>query len=206
MNAHPPLTDLGAWRPLTEQDRPALQRLLEASPEYFGMAYGHPARPQEAELQWLDEPPAHLGFSARHLLGLVDRHGELQAFVESLDDMIAPGVAHLGFFVIHPSHWGTGLAARVYSAWEAGARARGADVIRLGVLEENLRGQQFWLRQGYLKLREREGVEMGSKVHRLWVMAKPLTPLDHDPIAVERWKLAYWARVSRDDPRLPQQA
>lgn len=200
------LAPCGHWRALDATCLDALQALFEASPRYFEMAYGHPARPQEAQRQWADTPPPHLPHGERRLEGLFDRHGRLLAFVESLDDMIAPGVAHLGFFIVHEAHWGTGLAGRVYRAWEAGAKARGADVVRLGVLQENLRGEQFWLSQGFLRLRERHGVEMGEKVHRLWVMAKPLVPVPHDPLSVEAWKQAYWARVPRDDPRLPQQA
>ena len=52
--------------------------------------------------------------------------------------------------------------------------SRGARWLRLGVVQGNARAERFWEKMGYVETRRRLGVEMGTKVHTLRVMAKPL--------------------------------
>ena len=91
-------------------------------------------------------------------------------------DLLAPGVFHLGFFIIESAQQGSGLAAEVHAAYEAWASAQGAPWLRLGVVAANKRAEAFWRRQGYIEVRRREGYALGSLTHQLIVMVKPVPP------------------------------
>ena len=57
---------------------------------------------------------------------------------------------------------------------EAWARASGADWLRLGVVEGNLRAERFWASRGFVPLRTRGGYRTGSRTNVICTMVKPL--------------------------------
>ncbi len=102
------------------------------------------------------------------------RAGALVALAIVVEDLIAPHVWHVGLFIVAGGAHGRGVGRAVYEALEGWMRARGAQWLRLGVVEGNVRAERFWRAQGYTEVRRRHGVEMGRKVNTLLVMAKPL--------------------------------
>ncbi|MBU6436472.1 MAG: hypothetical protein KGQ77_03010, partial [Betaproteobacteria bacterium] len=52
----------------------------------------------------------------------------------------------------------------------------GAQWLRLGVVAQNLRGERFWLRQGYQRIGSRHGIAMGQLRNTVHVMLKPVPP------------------------------
>jgi len=85
---------------------------------------------------------------------LLDLGGSLAAFAqiregpvpECVDDMAARELWR--FYVDHAWH-GQGVAARLMTAVDEAARARGANTLWLGVWERNLRAQAFYLKHGF---------------------------------------------------------
>ncbi len=71
---------------------------------------------------------------------------------------------------------------------------QGAQWLRLGVVQGSARAERFWLRCGYVQVRERGPMAMGRKTNLLRVMAKPLAG---GTIA------EYLALVERDRPETP---
>jgi ribosomal protein S18 acetylase RimI-like enzyme len=108
-----------------------------------------------------------------------------------LADLFAPGVWHLGFFMVSKELQGTGHARAMYEALEAWMKSRGARWVRLGVVEANVRGERFWRGAGFTEVRQRAGYQVAGKAHLLKVMAKPLGSAD--------WE-RYRRLVPRDDP------
>lgn len=98
--------------------------------------------------------------------------GELSVAI----DLLAPGVLHLGFFIIESASQGSGLAGEVHAAYEAWALAQGARWLRLGVVAANKRAEAFWRRRGYIEIKRREGYTLGTLTHQLIVMVKPVPP------------------------------
>jgi ribosomal protein S18 acetylase RimI-like enzyme len=107
------------------------------------------------------------------------------------EDMIDKGVGHIGLFQVATASHGTGLAHDLYQGLEDWLASRGTDVLRLGVLDGNVRGMAFWTRHGFLETRRRQGTAPNGKTHLSYVMYKPLKPLTLE---------AYRLRVPRDDP------
>lgn len=159
---------------LGRDDLPALQRFFEANSRYFLDAEGQEPRPDEALHALEDDPPPEMRFDRKWLLGFLDGDDELLAMAQINSDFLAPGVWHLGLFIVASARHGTGLAAQAYAALEAWAREHGARWMRLGVIDGNTRAERFWRKAGFLETRRREGVEMGQRVNALIVMCKPL--------------------------------
>jgi ribosomal protein S18 acetylase RimI-like enzyme len=100
-------------------------------------------------------------------------------------------VWHIGLFVVATSLHGGGVAQRWYGGIERWARDRGAQWLRLGVVEGNTRAERFWQGRGFSECRRRSGITMGQRCNTIRVMFKPLaagTPSD------------YLSLVTRDRP------
>jgi GNAT superfamily N-acetyltransferase len=169
----------------------ALQRFFEASPEYFVIVTGEPAWPDDAHEEIHDELPEGWPFTKKWVIGYLDDEGEVQSVANVVSDLLAPGVWHIGLFIVATARHGNGDAPLLYRSLEAWARQNGARWMRLGVVAGNARGQRFWERMGFVEVRRREGVAMGKLTHTLRVMAKPLAGGSLDD---------YLALVPRDRP------
>lgn len=193
MPLNPPLfTTSGlAVQTLEAADVPALQALFDANPAYFQAVNGRPARPDEAQQEFDEVPPAHLPFATQWKAGIFDGDGELVGMLVLLSDFCADGVWHLGLFLLASRLHGRGLAAAVHHALLAWARARGAQWMRLSVVVGNARAERFWARHGYAEVRRRLGIDTGGRLNDARVMVKALGDRGLD---------AYLARVPRDHP------
>ena len=181
------------WRcvELAPSHIPRLQAFFEANPEYHVAVNGEPPRPEEARDEYESMPPAGWPFGRKWVLGYVERGEEMVGMADVLSDLFAPGIWHLGTFIVATRLHGSGTAAAMYEALEAWMRANDARWVRLGVVAGNARAERFWERRGYRELRRREGVAMGRKVNAIRVMAKPLVPGE--------WS-DYFDKVGRDRP------
>jgi GNAT superfamily N-acetyltransferase len=170
---------------------PELQAFYEANPEYWLLVHGHPPAPGEAA-EGFDFTPPEMPYSVLPVWLIRDRASRrLVGDLWIATDLMAPGVSHLGFFMVETARHGSGFAAELHAAYEAWAASAGARWLRLGVVESNLRALAFWQRMGYVEVRQRSGVTIGALTHTLRVMAKPL----------ERNTLAeYFSAVPRDRP------
>ena len=175
-------------------DLPALQRFFEANPQYFLDSSGEGPAPDEAVRELEDDPPPGMTFTRRWLVGFADDTGELSAMANVSSDFLAPGIWHLGLFMVASSLHGTGAARTIYGALEAWAREHGARWMRLGVIVGNTRAERFWAKAGYIETRRRTGIPMGQHVHALSVMCKPLAGGS---------SADYLALVERDRPETP---
>jgi GNAT superfamily N-acetyltransferase len=175
---------------IREEELGELQRLFEEAPGYNELAEGQPVAGDAARETYDARPPSEWPYSRRWLIGF--REGpELVAVADVVSDLLAPGVWHVGLFLLPERRHGTGLAPRAYEALETWMRASGAHWLRLGVIEGNLRAERFWRRRGYVETRRRGGVAMGRKTQTIIVMAKPL---------VGGTLARYLALVPRDRP------
>ena len=162
-------------RVLGAGDVAELQRFFDANPEYFVAVNGEPARPDEAEHELADAPPAGMPYREMVLLGFADRaSGELDGMATIVADFIAEHVWHVGLFIVATALHGSGAAQALYRKLERWMVERGARWVRLGVVQGNEKAERFWQRSGYVQVRERGPLQMGRKTNLLRVMAKPL--------------------------------
>jgi GNAT superfamily N-acetyltransferase len=158
---------------LGPESEPILQRFFDANPAYFVTVSGEPAGPNEARDEIRDEVPAGMSYTSRWMLGWADAGGELAAMADGVCDLLAPGVWHIGLFIVATSRHGGGDARTLYRSLEDWALANGAAWMRLGVVQGNVRAERFWQAQGYVETRTRT-VAMGRRTNVVRVMHKPL--------------------------------
>lgn len=165
---------------LTAELESTLQRFFDANPEYFQAVLGEPAGPDEAHEEIHGELPAGWTFTKKWLVGYLEADGSLVAMANVVSDLLAPGVWHIGLFIVATSRQGTGAAQRLYRGLEEWAASNGASWLRLGVVQGNARAERFWQSLGYVETRTRTGVQMGKRTNALRVMVKPLGNLTLD--------------------------
>lgn len=176
-------------------DAPLLQVFLDANPEYFERIGGAPPKPDEADTELAERPPAELSWREHFNIGLWREAAETApeligiAIVDS--DLVIEGCWHVALFIVATTLHGQGIAPRSYQALEQWAETQGARWMRLGVVLGNARAEAFWQRQGFVELRRREGVPANDRLNTVRVLLKPLREPDVAP---------YLALVGRDRP------
>ncbi len=176
---------------LVASDVPALQLFFEENPEYFLAVNGDPPRESEAQEEFDDLPPAEMSFNKKWLIGFTEESGKLVGFAGILSDILAAHVWHVGTFIVATSLHGTGVALTFYEAMESWMASNGAQWVRLGVVEGNVKAERFWRKLGYSEVRKRIGIQMGSRTNTVRVLVKPLS---NGTIA------QYLSLVERDNP------
>ena len=144
-------------RPFQPQDAPALAALFHASVHRIGRPHYSPAQVDA----WAPAVPDPARFRARAadgraLLVAVDESGAPLAY----GDLEADG--HIDHLFCRPDAAGTGVAAAVYAALEAEARARG--IGRLYV-EASEPARRFFLKQGFVLVARRDFEIAGVAIH-----------------------------------------
>lgn len=152
-----------------------IQAFNDANPEYWQLTHGHPPPRDDAERAFDAHPPPDMSYSEDLWFIVRERaSGAITAQIAVATDLLAPGVYHLGFFIVATRCWGSGLAARLHGAYQHWAVERGARWLRLGVVEANRRARVFWEGLGYAEVQCRDDCELGVLRHRLFTMVKPL--------------------------------
>ena len=154
---------------------PLLQRFFDDNPAYFLAVQGEPAGPAEAHEEIHGVPPPEWPFTKKWLVGYVDEDGRLAAMANVISDLFAPGVWHIGLFIVASTRHGQGVAQALVDELEAWTRACGADWLRLGVVQGNTRAERFWISRGFTAVRLRGGYRMGLRTNIVCTMFKPLT-------------------------------
>lgn len=112
---------------------------------------------------------------------LLEIDGAMAAFAQVRESEVpacvgaGPALELARFYVDHDWH-GRGVAARLMTAVEAAAQARGAGALWLGVWERNLRAQAFYARQGFTVVGSHVFL-LGSDPQRDLIMEKKGLPL-----------------------------
>jgi RimJ/RimL family protein N-acetyltransferase len=181
------------WRAveINRADLPALQAFFEANPEYFAAVNGAPPRPDEAQQEFDDRPPAHMPFERPWMIGFLDDTARMIAMAGLLSNFLADRVWHIGLFIVDTQLHGKGLARPMIEGLAQWMSGRGAQWVRLGVVLGNGRAERFWEKLGFAEVRRRTGVQTGQRINTIRVMVKPLG---------NEGLQAYLCSVERDRP------
>ena len=172
-----PLRADADWRAVVADPAvaPELQAFYEANPDYWHLVHGRAPGADEAASGFDARPPDDMSYTGLPIWVIRDRTtGRIVGEVSAATDLLAPGVFHLGFFVVETARHGSGFAAEVYAGYEVWAAEKGARWLRLGVVADNPRAEAFWRARGYLEMRRFEGYVLGDRAHQLIVMMKPI--------------------------------
>jgi len=160
---------------LGDEDIAALQQFFDGNPDYFWLVNGEPPTAEEARNEMQAALPDGWPHTWHGNIGFIDAHGELIGMANVVTDLLASGVFHIGLFIVATALHGTGAAQILHDGLTRWAIADGTRWLRLGVVRGNARAERFWTKLGYVDLRMRSGIPMGSKVNDVRVMLKPLT-------------------------------
>lgn len=175
-------------------DIPRLQRFFEENPEYHLAVEGRKPPADAASEEFTSLPPPEFGYDRRWILDFSAPEGEMIGMANVVSNLLAPGVGHVGLFIVATRLHGTGAAIGMYRGLESWMHGNGARWLRLGVVRGNTRAERFWEKMGFVEVRRRLGVQMGGLTHDLRVMVKPM-PCEN--------VAEYLSRVARDRPESP---
>lgn len=176
---------------LTPDRAPLLQRFFDDNPAYFLATSGVPPGPGEALEEITEDLPAGMRFTKKWVVGYVGERGALVAMANVITDLLAPGIFHIGTFIVATDRHGSGLAQQLHRGLEQWSAANGAAWMRLGVVQGHARAERFWAAEGYRPVRVRPGIQMGPRVVTVRTMVKPLAGGDLED---------YFALAPRDRP------
>jgi hypothetical protein len=135
---------------------------------------GQPATANEARDEFRNELPEGWSFTKKWIIGFWREPDSLIGMANVVSDLLAPGVWHIGLFIVATPLHGSGAAQSIFSNFESWARESGAQWLRMGVVEGNAQAERFWKKFSFTEVRKRDGVEMGRLTNAIRVMAKPL--------------------------------
>lgn len=143
----------------TEEDLPELQALMESNAAYYLMASGALAAADEARQAFDEMPPAGMPYGAIWHWGLREASTDrLIGYANVVSDFLAPGVWHIGLFMVDGDRHGRGVGRAWHDALVETMHRRGARWIRLGVIDGYALAQFFWAARGYVLCRKRHNV------------------------------------------------
>ncbi|MCL4187092.1 MAG: GNAT family N-acetyltransferase [Rhodobacteraceae bacterium] len=164
-----------AIRPLAAAgDGEAVRALFAAAADYVLLIEGGPPGPATLEDFWQGAPPG-ADPAAGLRLGLFE-DGVLAGVAELAFGFPEPADAYLGLMLLAPAARGRGLGLRLLARVAAEAALRGAGRLVLAVAEANPRARAFWEREGFRPVLTAPPRRVGSRVHVLHRMARPLRP------------------------------
>lgn len=163
-------------------DVAAVQKLFEATPQYFLNVSGSPAGPLAAQEALTVFPP---GLTRDPLLLGAFDGGELVGIAVAAVGFPAAHYAHLGLLLVREDRQGQGVGRRLHTAYleHVGAYEE-VTALRLSVVSTNAAtAQPFWLSLGYLPTGERKPYIDGSVRAQAIIFEQPRWALAQPPSA-----------------------
>lgn len=158
------------FRRLGEADIPTLQALLERCEEFYVLAEGCPALPDEAARELAVVPP---GRSADDLFVLgIDGDERLRGVLSILRNYPKDGEWWIALLLLDPAHRSRGLGGAAVDAVRAWIAAQGATTLYLSVLEQNPGAIRFWRRLGFEDVNWSDWTANSGRVSRVLIMKR----------------------------------
>jgi GNAT superfamily N-acetyltransferase len=164
----PPIIPGFDVRPLLASDVPALEVLFDEDPEYFEIN----GRRFSVEEMRTALPPG-LGFDDKFTF-VLERDGRLEGLIDFVRGFPEPHVWYLGFIFLSLRARGGGTGRRCLHALYDWVRAQGGTVIRLGVVEPNLKARHLYATEGFEFEAMREVDVQAKRARRTLVLRRSL--------------------------------
>jgi len=139
-------------RRLTEKDESSLQDLCERCYEFSLMSDGKMPDKNAGHEILTDLPPGK-ELKDKYVFGVFDKNNILIAVLDMVKDFKVQGEWMIGLLMIDPKERGKKLGTKIHSLIKNWVADNGGSSLRIGVIEENQRGLNFWLGLGYKELK-----------------------------------------------------
>lgn len=154
-------------REMNEKDEAAIQDLCERCFEFNILTEGQMPG-EKAGYEILNDLPPGKELKDKKVLGVYDED-LLVAVVEMVKDYKVPGEWIIGLFMIDPVRRGNNLGSAIHNYIREFVALNGGSLLRIGVIEKNAKGLNFWKKLGYREV-ERKEQTFGKKEHTVIVM------------------------------------
>ncbi|WP_136442228.1 GNAT family N-acetyltransferase [Pacificoceanicola onchidii] len=146
------------------KDTGKVRAMFDACRDYVELETGHPPT-NETVTEFFEDHPPTISRSATLSLIVVDQRGVPVGLVEILRGYPDPMDWYIGFLGIDRERRGEGFGKRALDRIVEKARGARMERLLLCVLEENLRAQAFWHREGFELRKRTPPWTAGSKTH-----------------------------------------
>ena len=153
---------------LTVENIKLVELLCEKCSDYYILHDGILPSTEEAKEIFTAIPP-NKSYDDKFVLGIFNYNNELIGIVDIVKDFPIIGEWMLGLMLIEPKARGNGLGKVVHESLVKWAKNLGAKSFRIGVIEENCKGINFWNNLGYKKIKE-VNMDFKAKKHVVNVM------------------------------------
>lgn len=153
---------------LSLEDNESVEQLCEKCSDYYLLNAGVLPSKKEIDEIFTVLPP-NKKYEDKYVLGIYGLDNELVGIVDIVKDFPNNGEWMLGLMLIEPKERENGLGKTAHKALIEWATAFGAKSFRIGVVEDNHRGANFWSSLGYTKIKE-VNMEFTAKTHKVNVM------------------------------------
>jgi len=157
-------------RLLAPPDIQRLQRLFDRCTDYFRIATGAPAVPEEATRAFVAGPPSK-EVSDKRIVGILQDE-TLVGVLDSIKDWPSDGVWTMGMLLIDPDHRGKGLGSKVLEEFEGWSASEGAKAFRTALVSHHAEGARFLERFGYARDETMDNYAAGSQVSTIQFFEK----------------------------------
>lgn len=157
-------------RLLTPPDIVSLQALFDRCADYFEIATGRAAQPDEATRAFVAGPPSK-EVSDKRMIGIFHEN-VLIGVVDALRDWPNEGTWTMGMLLIDPDHRGDGLGTAALDAYERWAVTEGTHTFRTALVSHHERGIRFLERRGYMRDNTVGDYAAGSRVSTIQFLEK----------------------------------
>lgn len=164
-----PVIDGLTVRPFVSNDRDGLQRVFDGDPSFFAEING---RAFDVDEVCAALPPGRT--VADKFLFVVERGGRIEGIFDLIRDYPEPQVMHLGLIFLSQEIRGGGMGRRCLHALYDWARAMGATVMRLGVVEPNMKARHLYATEGFTYETTREIDPEAKRMRRTLVLRRAL--------------------------------
>ncbi len=154
-------------RPLSGSNESELQALCERCSDYWELHEGR--MPKDAWNIILSDLPPDKSPEDKFLFGVYRENDVLIAVIDIMKDYKEPGEWMIGLLMIDPAERGTGLGRKLHDDIKVWVSEKRGKLLRIGVVEENLKGYRFWSKMGYIESHRVERT-FGNKSHTIILM------------------------------------
>jgi GNAT superfamily N-acetyltransferase len=153
---------------LTNQDEKRIQLFLESCNEFSIMENGKPAKPG-AGLKFLQDIPPGFTLDKKFAYS-IEKEGQIIGLFDLIQDYPVKDIWWIGLFLLLPESRGKGFGSQVIRIICDSLIHLKAKEVRLGVLEENKVGYEFWQKMKFSLIDKKTGRKFGEKIHTVLVM------------------------------------
>lgn len=152
---------------LIRENSNIVETLCKECLDYYILTGGTVPSKEEVKEIFIALPP-NKNYEDKFVLGIY-KLNELIGLVDIIKDFITTKEWTIGLMLIKPQERSNGLGKVVHKALVEWAKDLGAKSFRIGVIEDNYKGINFWSSLGYKKIKE-VNMDFNKKTHLVNVM------------------------------------